>query len=141
VPRTDITIKRRNLTLGNGYAFTAYYCQGMSFKEEPWLSDVSPPAYGPVDRASLAVVLSRYARWSMFRQYTKLWEDGDAAGRQRVVDFYYKQKGAANGSSRGGCQMPADLRADLARLSALAAQTEARLLEQLRHHLPPHLLP
>jgi hypothetical protein len=49
---------------------------------------LSQPAYGLVDRAMLAVVRSCCARWSALRQYTELWEDGDAAGRQLVVGCY-----------------------------------------------------
>lgn len=138
---TKARVRRRNIPLGDGFAFTDYYTQGMSFGKETWLADMRPPPTGHIDRASVAVVLSRFATWSKFKAFTSLWpaETPDMSLHERrlrharkefVVDYYWQLS-----------KMHPDLRAEMHRLRGLAEQTEAALLRKFAALLPPELLP
>lgn len=72
-----VTVRRHNLPLGDGYVVTDYYCQGASFKKDPWLSHLSVPPTGPLSRASLYVVTSWHAEWGDVRLLTPLWVEGE----------------------------------------------------------------
>ena len=83
----------RNLPLGDGYVVTDYYCQGASFKKDPWLSHLSVPPTGPLSRASLYVVTSWHAEWGDVRLLTPLWVEGErgwSEQRRKVIDTFHK---------------------------------------------------
>jgi hypothetical protein len=136
---TTVHVCRRNIPLGDGFAFTDYYTQGMSFGLAKWLADMRPPATGSIDRASVAVVLSRFQRWSLLKALTPLWpsETPDMTEEQRrkrqaakdhVIDFYWNV-----------AKMDPSLREEMQRLKDLAATTEARLVAKYADLLPQEL--
>eukprot|EP00883_Tetradesmus_obliquus_P015806 jgi/Sobl393_1/8963/SZX79373.1 len=137
--KQSFTVVRSNIPLGDGFAFTDFFCQGMSFKDQPWLADMRPPPTGTLDRASLAVVLSRFASWSRFKGLTPLWprkttcmtKEAKAARKilkNKTIDYYWQM-----------AKMHPELRAELQRLRALAAKTEQHLLNLYGHLLPSAL--
>ena len=80
-----VNVHRRNIPLGEGFAVTDYYVQGMSFKEHCWCIDIAPPPTGGMDAASVYVPLTRYASWDDVHLWRELYPAGDAARRDAVV--------------------------------------------------------
>jgi hypothetical protein len=94
---------------------------------DPWLADLRPPEdRNAISAASVAVILSRFPNWSQFRLLRPLWTC--EVTKRKVVDYFFRIS-----------KMHPHLRAELQRLKAAALATEARLLPQLRHLLPPEL--
>lgn len=127
-PHSHFKVTRRNIPLGDGYAFTDFFSQGMSFKEQPWLADMRKPPTGQVDRASVNVVLSRYPRWSAFKALASLWHHDQE--RRQVIAFYHRV-----------ARMDNALRTEMQRLALKATETEQRLMASFQHLLPQHLQP
>jgi hypothetical protein len=98
----------------SAYAVTDYYAQGMSFPaDEPWVLHLNPPPDGPIKRASILVMLSRFSVWSKVRLIQPLWKT--KAERLQVIMRFAEAMELEDG-----------LHADLERLDALAAVTTAR---------------
>ncbi len=116
---TSLRIRRVGLPLGEGYAVTDYYCQGLSFREKYWLAHLTPPSDGGgIKRASLFVIKSRFRAWSAVIPVAPLWDphaSNAASERERVIDAYWQ---AARMSG-----VEVHLAAELQRLRALAAAT------------------
>lgn len=110
-----VDIHRTGLPLGNGYAVTDYFAQGMNFRNDCWLLHLTPPPTGAFDRASLLVMLTRYSSMDDVKLLTPLWPTGNAAARKRVIQSFYKAS-----------QMDVDLVHELARLKHASAQTRAK---------------
>ena len=106
---------REGIPLGNGYAVTDYFVQGMSFKSDPWALHLNPPPTGKLTRASVVVPLTRYGSWDHVKLLQPLWPRGDAKARDRVIRRFHAL-----------LQSNDDFVAEMARLHELAAQTRAR---------------
>lgn len=87
-----VTITRTGLPLGDGYAVTDYYTQGMSFGSAPWAIHLTPPPTGAFQRASVFVSLSRYSSFDDVHLLHPLWPPGNDKIRKEV---YAKFKAAA----------------------------------------------
>jgi hypothetical protein len=91
------------------------------------MAELTPPE-GPVSRASMHVILSRFRRLSAVKLYVPLWLPGEIQKRMDVIRFYYKR-----------CRLSPGERAEMERLHALAAATEVKLQSKVGSMLPPHL--
>ncbi len=117
---TSLRIRRVGLPLGEGYAVTDYYCQGLSFRENYWLAHFTPPSDGGgIKRASLFVIKSRFRAWSAVIPVAPLWDPhaGNAASeRDRVIDAFWQA------TRMSGVEV--HLATELQRLRAAAAATQ-----------------
>ena len=107
-------VKRTAFPLGDAYAVTDYFCQGMSFGEAIWLAQFMKPNTGNFSRASLYVLLSRFRDWDAVRPLSPLYKT--EAEKKAVVDAYCK-----------AATLTPDLKAELARQRRLAKETLSRL--------------
>lgn len=114
---TKVHVHRLGLPLGDAYAVTDYFCQGMSFKEDLWLSHLVPPAVGKFERASPYVIITRHASMDRFHGLTPLWHT--TAERELVIDKFYQ---AAR-------SIDPDLVREVARLDQMAVLTSRKLQE------------
>ena len=123
-------VKRRGIPLGDGYAVTDYFVQGMTFGNNPWLLHLVPPTdgrknddEGTLTRASILVAMSRYPLWSKVRLLAPLWTNPQE--KAAVLDMFVK-----------AATMGPDLIAFLERLRDLGAATARK-----HHQLATTLLP
>lgn len=91
------------------------------------MAELTPPE-GPVSRAAMHVILSRFRCLSAVKLYVPLWLPGETQKRMDVIQFYYKR-----------CRLSPGERAEMDRLHALAAATEVKLQSEVGSMLPPHL--
>lgn len=110
---------RTAFPLGDGYCVTDYYAQGQSFREHPWFAHLGMPDGGNLLRPSVLVTLTRFRDWDAVRPWARLWRDDDAAGRDKVIDAFYKQ-----------ARPSPDLEKELERLEAAEARTIVALAQQ-----------
>ncbi len=117
---TSVHIKRSGIPLGDGYAVTDYFVQGMTFGMKPWMVHLTPtPDHclgdddGNLQRPGILVTLSRHPLWSRVRPIAPLWTH--AAERESVINTF------ANAATMG-----ADLVAFLARLEQQGALTHMK---------------
>lgn len=122
---TSIKVQRRALPLGDAYAITDFFAQGLSFKHNCWLAHLTPPPNGQLTRATLLVILTRFASWSMIRLLTKLWPDGDNKQRKKVINRYLT-----------ACQPDQQQAHDTQRLQQLATTTQATWRAQFSQQFP-----
>jgi hypothetical protein len=83
-----VQVARTGLLLGDGYAVTDFYIQGMSFKDECWLLHLNVPPPGlneKLCRASVLVALTRFKDLQSCQLVAPLWRPGNAAERQHVI--------------------------------------------------------
>lgn len=119
---TSVACVRYGFQLGDGFCVTDYYAQGLSFKDDTWLAHLCKPDSGPLLRASVLVILTRYADWDRVLPWTPLWPPGATADAiDRVVDAFHR---AAKPSP--------DLLAEMDRLRRRAAHTRATYPPRLR---------
>lgn len=85
VKYTKVTIQRRGIPLGEGYAVTDYYTQGMSFNEDCWVAHITPPPGGKMQRASMFVLLSRFRSWKHVRILLPLWNESTTASKKAAI--------------------------------------------------------
>ena len=92
---TTVKVRRRGIPLGDGYAVTDYFVQGMTFGNNPWLLHLAPPPDsgrdkddGRLTRASILVAMSRYPLWSRVRLLAPLWTS--TADKAAVLDTFVK---------------------------------------------------
>ena len=116
-PTYTLHFKRTGVPLGDAYAVTDYFAQGMSFGTACWLLDLVPPvdaANRPMrlKRPSIFVMVSRFRAMTALRLLTPLW--ATAAEKAKVVQAFY------NASA-----MTDDLKAEVRRLHAAAEATKA----------------
>lgn len=116
-------MSRTAIPLGAGYAVTDYWAQGVSFKDDLWFADLRPPRTGHFQRASIAVVISRFRNWDAFRALAPLWPDGDTAAEAKVIDAWY-----------AASKMDPKLRAEMQRLDRLSQHTVHTCYDLLRQH-------
>ena len=65
---------RRGIPLAGGYAVTDFFAQGMSFGDACWLVDLRPPSTGPFLRATILVMISRFANMTKLQLLAPLWD-------------------------------------------------------------------
>lgn len=116
-PGQDITISRRGIPLAEGYVVTDFYTQGMSFKENCWVAHLNlPPGGGTTNatlRASMFVLLSRFASWEHVRILVPLWRsNATQKEKDKIIDRYHNI-----------CKLPENFKAELERLKKQSAAT------------------
>ncbi len=112
----SVAFDRTTIPLGAGYAVTDYFAQGMSFKEEYWLAHLTPPpGRARLQRSSVYVSLTRFARMSKFLALAPLWTEDDASARDDVISKFHD-----------AAQVDPELVADVKRLEALSVETLQR---------------
>ena len=79
---------RYMMPLGDGFAVTDYYAQGMSFGDALWMAHLGVPDAGPMQRASVLVTLTRFRDWDRVLPWARLWPPGDLARRRVVIDAF-----------------------------------------------------
>ena len=116
----SLQIKRTGIPLGDGYAVTDYFVQGMTFGLKPWMIHLTPtPDHclgddeGNLQRASVLVTLSRHPLWSKVRPLAPLWTS--LAEREAVINLFVQ-----------AASMGPDLVAFLARLEECGQRTHTK---------------
>ena len=85
----------------------------MSFKDSCWVAHITPPTTGQFQRASMFVLLSRFASWDAVKILTPLWApNATPAEINAVIDKFFALT-----------QLRSDLTADIVRLKAAADDT------------------
>lgn len=106
--------------IGEGYAVTDFYCQGMNFRDQCWLAHLSPPPDPTgLTRASVYVTLSRWHSWDDVKLIAPLWTPGNMEERIQVIDKFTKI-----------ARLGPELRAQLIRLKDLAVSTKQSHADQ-----------
>jgi hypothetical protein len=87
----SVKVERTGLLLGDAYAVTDFYIQGMSFKDECWLLHLNVPPAGLREqllRASVLVALTRFKDLPSCRLVALLWRPGNERERQHVISKF-----------------------------------------------------
>ena len=113
---TAVHCTRHGFQLGDGFAVTDYYAEGLSFGNDTWFAHLCRPHTGKLQRASVLVTLTRFADWDRVLAWTPLWPaNATRQERERVIKAFHK-----------AAKPPADLTAEMARLRGLANDTRAK---------------
>ena len=86
-PKHTLQVKRRGADLGHAYTPSTFFAQGISFKRDKYLQDLTPPLDGHFHRANITVPISRPSGLDDVHPLL-LWHD--EAGRARVLTAYIK---------------------------------------------------
>jgi hypothetical protein len=113
---------RMTVPLGHGFAVTDYAVQGQSFGDATWFAHLGVPDSGPMARASVLVILTRFRDWAAVRPWAPLWPPGDMERRRKVIDAFHR-----------AAKPKPDLVCELRRLAAAEVPTLVRLRHELRH--------
>lgn len=121
----SFTFTRLGIPLDGGYAVTDYFAEGMSFTPpDVWVAHMNPPPSGLFTRASIYVTMSRFRRLSQFHSLLPLWQEGNDAERDIVVDKFVK-------AAKLSDSLIADFKR-LQRTAELTKEAHARLFTRTR---------
>ena len=79
---------RNGFPIGDGFAVTDYFAEGLSFGAAPWYAYLAKPDRGRLQRASVLVTLTRFRDWDAVWVWAPLWRPGDEEERKRVVNSF-----------------------------------------------------
>lgn len=117
-PHGDVNyllVKRSAFDLGDAYAVTDFFAQGLSFKEQVWLIHINPPPDNFMKRPSLLVPISRHPRVSAIHMLAALWPENDEKEKEKTIKEIVKKARVSD-----------DLAAELRRLQFQTAETKVK---------------
>ena len=115
---TKVRVQRTGLPACAVFGISDWMSQGASFAAgSRILLHLNVPRTGPISRASLYVMLTRFTTWADLQLLRPLWRDGDHATRRHVIDRW-----------TAACEVPHDVVAEQL-LMALESDATLALLE------------
>ena len=112
VPTHTIAIQIQGFELGDAYAVTDFFIQGMNLKNQLWFLHLNPPPTGAFQRCSLLVAITRFSQWAEIHLLCPLWNNDEE--KEKVIDYFMDHM----------AKMDDDIYHELQNIYKLAQETE-----------------